>query len=112
MDDKMLLLVLFAASGVVLGIISIPLILEKVKPNYIYGFRVPKTINNPEIWFKANQYAGWRLLWAAAITTLGAPLLYLIPNLTLDQYAFYCLILFTLPLTVGIIQSFIYLGKL
>ena len=34
--------------------ISIPLILEKVKPNSVYGFRTQKTLSNEIVWYKAK----------------------------------------------------------
>ena len=38
--------------------LSIPLILEKVPPNGWYGFRIPKTMSSPAIWYPANKLGG------------------------------------------------------
>ena len=46
------------ASCVLLVIISVPLILEIVPPNGIYGFRVSGTLS-PAIWYPANAFMGW-----------------------------------------------------
>ena len=112
MSDKDLLFVMFIVSGITLTFISIPLIAEKIKPNYWYGFRVAKTLNNPEIWYKANKYAGWRLLGAGLTITLSSLLLYLLPGLDLLAYSVISLLVFTGVLTISIFQSFIYLRKL
>ncbi len=44
-----------------------PLILGKVKPNAVYGFRTPKTLSNDEIWYAANRTAGWDMVLAAVV---------------------------------------------
>ena len=48
-------------------ILSIPLILEKVRPNHIYGVRIKTTFSNDEIWYKANKICGWYLLMASIV---------------------------------------------
>ena len=39
-------------------VLCIPLILEKVKRNRFYGFRLPKTLASDEVWYPANAMAG------------------------------------------------------
>lgn len=41
------LFMFYAGSGLLLIALSIPLIRRRVRPNWIYGFRVPRTVNNP-----------------------------------------------------------------
>ncbi len=48
----------FGLCGLVFIGISIPLVFEKIPPNSWYGFRVPKTLSNREIWYKANKFMG------------------------------------------------------
>ncbi|MDA1311693.1 MAG: SdpI family protein [Acidobacteria bacterium] len=50
--------------SLVMVVLSIPLILQKVPRNPIYGFRTPKTLSNDTIWYPANKTAGWDLLLA------------------------------------------------
>jgi len=52
----------------VIAVAVIPLILKLVPPNRFYGFRTKRTISDPDLWFRANQFAGWALLIAAAIS--------------------------------------------
>ncbi len=59
-------------------LISIPLILETVPPNGVYGFRTRYTMSSPSIWYPANAFAGWTLLVAGIVSiallwTLPAP---------------------------------------
>jgi hypothetical protein len=42
--------------------LSVPMIRERVRPNPWYGLRIPITLNDPEVWYPANRYAGWLLL--------------------------------------------------
>lgn len=72
-----LVLLLVGSSVLIIGL-AIPLIRGKVKPNHWYGLRIPATLNNPELWYPANAYAGWLLLVygiALLVVSLGLPLL-------------------------------------
>ncbi|MGC8968737.1 SdpI family protein [Thermus sp.] len=44
--------------GVLLIGLSVPAVQGKVPPNSIYGFRTPKTLSDPDIWYTANRFAG------------------------------------------------------
>jgi uncharacterized membrane protein len=58
--------------------LSIPLIRGRVKPNAWYGLRVSYTVDNPDVWYPANRYAGKLLLVYGLVllgVTLGLPLL-------------------------------------
>ena len=46
---------------------SLPMILGKVGPNRIYGFRTRKTLSDPSIWYPANRAAGWFTLASAVV---------------------------------------------
>jgi hypothetical protein len=48
--------------------ISVPLVLEKVPPNRLYGSRTPKTLSNSDIWYEANYKGGITLLVASLIS--------------------------------------------
>ena len=49
---------LFLFTGLLFIGISIPLVMEKIKPNQLYGFRTPKTLTDERVWYKANKYMG------------------------------------------------------
>ncbi len=57
-----LLVLFFVATSLLMVGLAIPLIRGRIKPNHWYGFRIPLTLNNPDIWYPANRYAGWLLL--------------------------------------------------
>jgi hypothetical protein len=51
-----------ASIGVLLSVISIPLILRKVPMNHLYGVRIPKAFISPGNWYEINAYGGKLLL--------------------------------------------------
>lgn len=106
------LLILYVASGLLLCGLSIPLILKKIPPNVFYGFRVPRTVNNPRIWYAVNQYAGKRLLVCGLLIALAAVGLYFIPGISVDIYATAVAVVLMVTLTASLIQSFKYLRAL
>ena len=78
----------FVAFGLFIVILAVPMILGKVPPNGIYGFRTKKTMADPKVWYPANAYAGkWLLAWGAAMMTLGLALLLAQVELTEDGFA-------------------------
>jgi uncharacterized membrane protein len=103
---------MYLVFGLLLTCLSIPLLLKKVKPNSLYGFRVPKTMNIPEVWYAANHYAAKFLLASGLAITLAALVLYRIPNITVDQYSIAVLIVLLIFFVPGIILSFRYLSQL
>src|SRR5207237_10395712 len=61
----------------VTALVSIPLILRRVPPNSLYGFRTPRTLADRNLWFRVNHFAGWALL----IASMGsAALILLLPQ--------------------------------
>ncbi len=46
---------------------ALPMVLGKIPPNPIYGFRTPKTLSSPDIWYPANRIAGWFMVAAGAL---------------------------------------------
>ncbi len=112
LDAMTTLLILFVGSGVLLMLLSLPLLWGKVPPNGLYGFRIRATLDNPSIWYPANKYAAKRMLWSGAAFTVAAVVLYFIPDITVDEYSLGCLFLFAAPLTVGLVQSVRYAKSL
>jgi hypothetical protein len=78
---------MFLIMGLLLAGLSIPLILGIIPPNGLYGFRIRKTIENPEIWYPVNKRAGMWLLALGICVILAAAGFALIPNITIDAYS-------------------------
>jgi uncharacterized membrane protein len=103
------LLVLYSIGGLVLAGLSVPLILHKIPPNGLYGFRIPATVNNPALWYKVNAFAGRRLLAVGLVTAIGSIVLYYTVDSSVDAYALSCLGLFLALFLWAIISSYLYM---
>ena len=106
------LLVMYVVFGLLLAGLSVPLLLDKIPPNGWYGFRVPSTLYNPDLWYKVNRYMARWMLLTGVITVAGAVALSRVPGLSVDAYAWLCLLVFAVPFAVGVVLSFRYLRRL
>jgi len=106
------ILILYVVLGLLMVVLAVPLIKHKVKPNGLYGFRVPQTLNDPDVWYAVNAHFGRRLLVTGMATTLAALLLYRLPGLDVDSYAWALLAVFVLFFGVGVVQSWRYMNAL
>ncbi len=107
----MILLVMYVAIGLLLSAISVPLILRRIGPNPVYGFRVKQTLEDPEVWYDVNAYAGKGLFLDGLITVIAALVLALVPGISVDRYALSVMTLVFLGLGISLVASFRYLGR-
>ena len=98
----------FLVGAGAIAAVSIPLILKLVPRNSFYGFRTASTLSSDEIWFRANSFAGWALLIGAGVS---AALLLAIPGSVRSDSGFDAA-LFSLPLVIALLASFIYLRRI
>ena len=107
------LLIMYVVFGLLLVGLSIPMLLDKVPPNPWYGFRVPSTLSDERLWYKANRYIARGLLATGIITVAGALALYVFaPGLSVDAYAWLVLAVFGAPMLVTVVAGFRYLRRL
>ena len=66
---------LWILEGLLLMLVARPMIKRRIGPNHFYGFRTPKTLSSPDIWYPANEFSGRRLFAAGAVITLFSLLL-------------------------------------
>ena len=104
-SDMLILLILFVGTSALLMVIAIPLMLRRIPPNALYGFRTPQTLRNPELWYEINAYAGRRLLVAGGVGVVAAIALYGWPGWTVDAYALVYMAVVVSLLTATLIQS-------
>jgi hypothetical protein len=112
MAPMTLLLILFLVAGAILIGISIPLIQGRVGPNPWYGFRVRRTLEDPEVWYRVNSYSAWRLLAVGVAEIVVATALYFVPALDVAVYASIVGGVVIAGLIVGFVQTFRYLQQL
>lgn len=111
-NGMVLLLILFVSSGVLLTALSVPLIFRKIPPNSWSGFRVRATLENEEVWYPANEYAGKRLFWVGYVTVVAAVALFLLPIPNVGIYASAVGGVVMVGLAAAVAQSFLYLRSL
>jgi uncharacterized membrane protein len=51
-------LVIFVSVALILIGVATPLVMGRVPPNDLYGLRVPATMQDEEVWYRANASAG------------------------------------------------------
>jgi hypothetical protein len=98
--------------GILMMIVSLPMIDNKIKPNRYYGFRVKKTLENPEIWYKVNEYSGKRMFVVGMVISLGSMGISLIPKITPQQYGLITGMVNIFLLTLVVVLSVNYLNSL
>jgi hypothetical protein len=103
---------MFLISGALLMALSLPLVWRKIPPNGWYGFRVAKSLDNPQVWYEVNSYSGKRLFWTGLITMVAAAALYWVPGISVDGYALGVLAVFSVVITISLAQSIKYLRYL
>lgn len=106
------LMLFYTAGGILLVLLSIPLYFEKIKPNGLYGFRVRKTIEKPEIWYPVNKYGARWLMLTGLVTVVCAIGFTFIPGLSVDGYSEICTLAFAGVLTLGLVMTFRYMNSL
>ena len=68
---------IYAGMGLLVILICVPMILERVPPNNWYGFRTPRTLSDPNVWYPANRIAGQYLAVAGTVIVLTTLLVFL-----------------------------------
>ena len=72
---QILIINLFVVSLLFIGL-SLPLVFEKIPPNPYYGYRVAKTLSDPETWYEVNKFSGLLLLVGGGLSALLAGILW------------------------------------
>src|SRR5438874_1638746 len=104
---------LYGIGGVLLIAISLPMIYEKIPPNGFYGFRTPRTLSDPNVWYPANRVAGRNLAVAGVIVSTTALVLFAMQKSIAPRTADLTLLIVTLISFIGaVVHSFIALRRI
>jgi len=106
------LLFLYIGFSAFTAIIALPLIAHKIKPNPFYGFRIRKTLEDPELWYAVNEYFARHLLTIGILQIFVSIAFYFIPGISVDVYALSCLGVFVILFSRAMMQSFQYIKSL
>ena len=92
---------------------AIPMALSKMKPNRYYGFRTPKTLSSPTIWYAANRACGQYMIIASAVS-LVFNLSYWLPHrdLPIPALVLPMAAATVIPMLVSVVASMRFLKKL
>lgn len=96
---------------VVLVVVAVPLILNKVPPNGLYGFRTPKTLSSPAVWYPANRRSGIYFALAGAAMLILQTLLRA-AGWSPEKLPGLLLAIVLIPIGAALAASFAYLRKL
>ena len=101
-----------ALCGVFIAL-AVPLILQKVPPNCVYGFRTRKTMSSEVIWYKANRFLGYGLVASAlaSLLVLYVSVLFppVVPPSLVHEHAMFVVLL---PVGILLVVSAVYHGTL
>lgn len=92
----------------IIAVASIPLILNLVPPNGVYGFRTQKTVADPELWFRVNRFAGCALFIASAVS---AAIFAVQPEYSSGR-SLAGLVVLVVPLIIAVVASFAYVRQI
>jgi uncharacterized membrane protein len=92
----------------IIAVASIPLMLNVVPPNGVYGFRTRKTLTNRELWFRANRFAGCALLIAAGTS---AAIFVAQPEYA-SGHSLAGVVVLVVPLVAALVASFAYVRRI
>jgi uncharacterized membrane protein len=91
MQNPVFVLGLFILMGIVFVALGLPLKLEKVPPNWFYGFRTPKTLSSKEIWYPVNRVAGIDMIRTGVVLISAGLILLALRNLIAPETAVFIL---------------------
>lgn len=101
----------FSAMSLLLIAISIPLVKKLVKPNPLYGFRIRRTMEDEDLWYRANSYSGKLMIIVAVITHIAALVLSHV-SISPENYGLACSVIMVGGLIVTVIMTMIDLNRI
>jgi hypothetical protein len=78
-NERLVAMTIFILVAMVFVALGLPLARGSVPPNWIYGFRLPQTVKNPDLWYPANAYLGRWMIGLGAALFLFAVVIYFMP---------------------------------
>lgn len=71
-----LMLAVFVATAGVFVALGLPLMMNEVRPNGLYGFRTEATLKDPGVWYHVNHVSGAWLVGGGAAIAISAVVTY------------------------------------
>ena len=113
MDGNLTIIIIFIFVGALEILMGMPLMYGKIKPNWFYGFRLPKTVSNKEIWYKVNKQTGRDFIISGMIIVIVS-LFLMVFNLNFDVVAIATIQVFILMalMAIMIVRGLLLIKKL
>jgi uncharacterized membrane protein len=93
-------------------LLSIPLVLRKVRPNVVYGYRTAATLSDERLWYEANAYFGSRFVAACLVSAFAAPFLARPGLLAPDTFLPVSVVLLGAPVAVAGVMTSRFVARL
>jgi len=97
-----MIIIIFIFVGALEILMGMPLMYGKIKPNWFYGFRLPKTVSNKEIWYEVNKQTGRDFIISGMIIVIVS-LFLMVFNLNFDVVTIATIQVFILMALMAII---------
>lgn len=97
--------------GLLFVLLAIPLVQRRIPPNLFYGLAIPRTLNNPRVWYDTNAYSGKWLLVVVGVIAIAAVVFAQAPNLTVDSYLRACAAVIIASFGIAFWQTWRYASK-
>jgi uncharacterized membrane protein len=99
-------LITILVCSAVFAVLAIPLILRKVPPNPVYGYRTRATLSDEALWYEVNAYFGVRFLVASLVSAFVAVALFEWHGLSPRTYLDVSIVLLLAPVALaGLLTS-------
>lgn len=103
--------IICAMVGALLIALGIPLARRKVRPNPLYGLRIPATFADEQVWYDANALAGRDVIILGAIL-VGIGLLPLLLQLRMGDHMAICTATLLGGSILGLIRAWRFANRL
>ena len=103
-------LITIVVCDAVFALLALPLMLRKVPPNLVYGYRTRATLTDENVWYEANAHFGRGFLIASAITGIAAFALYRMRPA--EHFLPLSLVVLTLPAAIATLATALYIRRL
>ncbi len=108
-----LTLLIYGGTGLLVAVLSLPMMYDKIPPNSFYGFRTPRTLSDPNVWYPANRAAGRNLALAGGIVGTTALVLFAMQKSIQPRTADLTLLIVSMASFAGaVVHSFIALRRI
>ena len=101
----------FIGLSVLVIALELPLAMNLVRPNRLYGFRVLETLSDERIWYLVNSYAGKRSVLTGLITIVLAVVLRL-TAMSPATYGSICVLVLVGGLVLTVVSTLIYVKRI